>query len=543
VNQIPLNGRTPHDSHSFGPDGSPASVPTPVHSTEIRPRSPDAARPAEAPAPATVEQVRIAVARARRAQYAWHLEPLSRRVAALTRAAQEMLRRRSEAIDLARTEMGKVVVEGLFNEALGPLDTVKAWTRIVEGATARRRVGLNPISFPRKRAYIDLVARGVVGVIAPWNFPIAGLYRSTLPALLTGNGVVVKPSEFTPRTSAWFVERLAASLPEGLVQVVQGDGRVGEALIDAGIDACVFTGSPETGRTVQVHCAQRGISSSIEMGGKDAAIVLADCDLERTVAGITQWALSNAGQACAAVEIAYVDDRVADALVEGLRRAWTQLRVGSDRFADVGPMANREQFEIVASHVQDARAKGATVVCGGAPIGEGLLYAPTVLDRCTDRMKVVEDETFGPVLAVVRIAGAAEAIRRVNASRYGLGASIWTRDIARAERLAERLDVGVVTVNNHALSGAIPALPWSGTRDTGLGIANSAHSLATFVRPKATIVDRAKAPDFYWMPYDEALFTLGDIIAGLQVGQLGGVWRLPLLMHKRVRTLRRFFQR
>ncbi|MBV9945372.1 MAG: aldehyde dehydrogenase family protein, partial [Myxococcales bacterium] len=350
-------------------------------------------------------------------------------------------------------------------------------------------------------------------------------------------------SEFSPRTSAWFVERLAAALPEGLVQVVQGDGGVGAALIDAGIDACVFTGSPETGRAVRVRCAERGIACSAEMGGKDAAIVLADCDLERTAAGITQWALSNVGQACGAIEIAYVDESIADTLVAALRDAWLRLRVGGDPHAEIGPIANRQQFEIVASQVEDARAKGAVVVCGGAPTGEGLFYPPTLLDRCDERMHVVRDETFGPVLAVVRVGGAAEAVRRVNASRYGLGASIWTRDLARARRLAERLQVGVVTINNHSFSGAIPALPWSGTRDTGLGIANSAHALSTFVRPRATIVDHARFPDLYWMPYDEALLRLGETIADLQVGRIAGALRLPGLVAGRVSTIRRFFRR
>ncbi len=490
-------------------------------------------------------EVRGAVTRARVAQEEWRGLPLAERAAALKRAAKEMLRRRDEAIELARLELGKVEIEGLFNEALGPLETVAGWVKVVERAMATRPVRLNPLSFPRKTAQVELVPRGVVGVIAAWNFPVAGLYRSTFPALLTGNGVVVKPSEYTPRTGAWFVERLAAELPDGLVQVVQGPGQVGATLIDSGIDACVFTGSPASGKKVRVRCAERGIPASVEMGGKDAAIVLADCDLARTVAGITHWALSNVGQSCGAIEIAYVDQQIADALVTRLSAVWPRLRLGMDRFADLGPLGNQRQFDIVAAQVADARAKGATVVCGGESLGptrEGLWFAPTLIDHCTDEMSVVREETFGPVLAVVRVSGADEAIRRVNAGRYGLGASIWTGDLDRARRLASRLEVGVVSVNNHSFSGAIPALPWSGTRETGTGIANGPEALATFVRPRTLVVDAARGPEAYWLPYDHVLWELGSLLADAQLGRLTQAWKLPLLFRERTKMLKKFFE-
>jgi acyl-CoA reductase-like NAD-dependent aldehyde dehydrogenase len=489
----------------------------------------------------TEEDVRDAVARARAAQEHWRLTPFAARVAALKSAAKEMLARRAEVIELARAEMGKVEVEGIFNEALGPLDTVSGWAGVV-GDAIGRRVRLNPLSFPKKSARVDMVPRGVVGIIAPWNYPVAGLYRSTIPALLTGNGVVLKPSEYTPRTSAWLIERLAEKLPDGLIRVVQGGGEIGSALIDAGIDACVFTGSPATGRKVRVQCAERGIPSSIEMGGKDAAIVLADCDLDRTVAGITHWTLSNAGQACGAIEVAYVDAKIADAFVERLRSAWTRLRVGPGELADVAPVANQRQLDVIVAHVADAKAKGATIVCGGTLLGPGLGFAPTIVDHCAEGMAVVDDETFGPVLAVVRVESAAEAIRLTNRSRYGLGASLWTSDIPRAQRLAERLEVGIVTINNHAFTGAIAALPWSGTRETGFGIANGPESLATFVRPRATITDESTAPEPFWMPYDQSLRELGSILADAQIMRLKNAWKLPLLMRARVDTVRKFFR-
>jgi acyl-CoA reductase-like NAD-dependent aldehyde dehydrogenase len=518
---VPSTSNGVHDVHDHDADPSAPRQVTAVDSVKM-----------------LAESVRAAVERARGAQYEWNLKPLDERASALTRAAREMLRRRHEVIDLTRAEMGKGSIEGIWNEALGPMDSVRGWIRVVEQETRRRRVFLNPLSFPRKSAHVDLIARGVIGVIAPWNYPVAGLYRSVFPALLTGNGLVLKPSEYTPRSSAWLIERLVPELPEGLVQVVQGGGAAGQALIDAGIDACVFTGSPESGRSVRIRCAERGIPSSIEMGGKDPAIVLSDCDLPRTVAGITHWALSNAGQACGAIEVAYVDETIADAFVAAMAQAWSRLRVGSQPFADVGPLANRRQLETVISHVDDARDKGAIVICGGAPVDGSLCYPPTLIDKCSEAMKVVRDETFGPVLAVVRVSGAADAMRRANQGRYGLGASIWTANIARAKRLAERLDVGIVTINNHAFSGAIPALPWSGTRETGFGVANSGHALATFVRPRATLIDRAKSPELFWMPYDDTLAKVGDLLADLQAGNYRDLWKLPFTIRKRVRSVK-----
>jgi len=337
--------------------------------------------------------------------------------------------------------------------------------------------------------------------------------------------------------------RRAQEEAQASVRDVEGAWAPAAALLDAGIDACVFTGSCATGQKVRERCAQIGIPSSVEMGGNDPAIVLADCNLTRTVAGITHWALSNAGQSCGAVEIAYVDEQIADPFVRRIGDAWSRLRVGVGDFAqtDVNPLTTRRQLEIVRAHVDDALAKGATLVCGGAATGEGFFFQPTVLDHCSAEMDVVREETFGPVLAVVRVDGAADAIARTNASRYGLGASIWTEDIARAERLAERLDVGVVDINNHSMTGAIPDLPWSGVRDTGFGIANSALSLTTFCRPKAILVDENRNPEPFWMPFDPATFELGDRLADAQLLRIGRAWRIPILLSKRLARIKSFF--
>ncbi|MFO0587942.1 MAG: aldehyde dehydrogenase family protein [Polyangiaceae bacterium] len=512
-----------------------------ANGAEIRNVSPNDLRPLQAVRATPIASLKDVVARSRNAQPGWAEMPLAERAEAITRAAKRMLRDRDEVIALARDEVGKCDAEGIFNEALGPLDAVGAWTKLLKEHLGPNSVGLNPMAFPKKKASIALVPRGVIGVIAPWNFPVAGLYRSVLPALLSGNGLVLKPSERSPRSSAWFVEQIARELPAGLATVVQGDGAVGSALVDAGIDACVFTGSVKAGNAVRVKCAEKGIPSSVEMGGKDAAIVLPDADLDRTVAGLTMWALSNAGQACGAIEIAYVDRAIADELMERLARAWRKLRTGAGE-VDVAPLQNAQQLGVVEAHVKDALAKGASLVCGGARGPVGLTYLPTLLDRCTQDMEVVRDETFGPVLAIVRVDGVADAIHHVNASRYGLGASIWTRDEARAKRIADKLNVGVVIVNNHAFTGAVPFLPWSGTRETGFGVANSQHALATFTRPKTFVIDGVEAPDFFWLPYDKSLVELGNLLADAQIGKILRAWKIPLLMRERAARVRDFFR-
>lgn len=491
------------------------------------------------------ETVKALVDKARIAQRGWASRSIGDRSAALTRAAKNVLDRRHEVLALMREEVGKLEVDALMSEVLGPLDQVSAWTSVIKPVLERKKVSLNPINFPKKSAHVDRVPRGVIGIIAPWNYPVATLFRTLIPALLCGNGVVLKPSEYASRVERWFAERIAEELPPDLVGVAIGDRTTGEALVESGVDAIVFTGSIGAGRAVARRCGELLIPCSVELGGKDAAIVLEDCDLDRTLAGLTHWTLHNVGQACGAIEIAYVDARIADTLVERLASAWQRLKVGDGApgEVDISPLTNARQLALVEAHVEDAKKKGAKVLCGGRRTGAGYFYEPTLLDHCTADMDVVKDETFGPVLAVVRVDGAADAMRRISQSRYGLTASIWTKDHARALRLADQIEVGVVTINNHAVTGAMASLPWSGWRETGTGVANSDLALSTFLRPRAVLLDRNTDPELYWMPYDKTLWELGNLLADAQNFKLGGAWKIPFLIKRRIDTVRAFFAR
>lgn len=477
---------------------------------------------------------------ARRAHAEFRNLTFEARKAMLVQAAKALLERRREGLALVEAELGKAPADALFTEALGPLDAVKAWVTVIENSPSGK-LGLNPIAFPKKDAKVVLVPRGVVAVIAPWNFPIAGLYRSVFPALLLGNAVVVKPSELSPRSSAWFLSVLAEHLPRDIVQVAQGTGAIGDALLRSGVDACVFTGSVATGRKVEERCRELGIQLSAELGGNDAAIVLHDAHLPRTVAGITQWALQNAGQACGAIELVLADARISETLAHRLADAFSRLKGNEANrgTASLAPLANEKQLNVVLSHLEDARKKGAKVLAGGQV--EGLWVAPTVLYPCRPDMAVVREESFGPLLPIVPVDGAFEAISWVNQGAYGLTASLWTQDLERANRLAEDLDVGTVTINNHAFTGAIPALPWSGRRDSGTGIANSAWSLLTFARPKTIVTDRSQSVEPFWLPYDDALLELGHLLADAQLGKLGSAYKIPLALRQRAKSIKAFF--
>ncbi|MBI2945234.1 MAG: aldehyde dehydrogenase family protein [Candidatus Wallbacteria bacterium] len=371
-----------------------------------------------------------------------------------------------------------------------------------------RRLFLPQPTFLLKRCRALLEPYGVVGLISPWNFPLAIPVGEMLQALAAGNTVVFKPSEWTPFTGLLQGRLFAeAGLPPGVLNVVTGDGQTGSALVDADVDKIAFTGSVETGHRILAVASTRGVPVSMELGGKDAAIVLADADLRTAPLGVLWGACMNTGQGCSAVERVYVDRRIHDEFVERLADSCRALVVGNgaDARTEVGPLISAVQLGKVRGQLDDAVARGARVVTGGgrpADVPEaGYFLEPTVLAGVDHSMSVMREETFGPVVPVMPFDGEDEAVRLANDCIYGLGASIWSRDVARAEVLARRLKAGNVWVNDVLFSHAAPQMPWGGTGLSGHGYTHGDAGLFNYVHPKQISVDGSTRAKDGWYPY------------------------------------------
>jgi acyl-CoA reductase-like NAD-dependent aldehyde dehydrogenase len=479
------------------------------------------------------EEVARIVARARAAQPAWAAIGAGERVRRIAPLKNRVLERADAIADCLREEISKPSVEGLLGEVLPSADVVQYWTRSIQDLLEPTDVAIDPVAYPRKRGTIFREARGVIGVIMPWNFPIALPLRTIVPALLAGNAIVFKPSEVAPRSGALVAGLFAGLVPDGLVGIAQGAGEIGAALCAADVDLVVFTGSVATGRAVAHACAERLIPCSLELGGKDAAIVLADANLDRAANGVVWGAMMNAGQNCASVERVYVEKTIADVFTKKVCAVVSSLRPG----LDIAPLATGAQRALVHRHVEESKKSGGEILAGGpdgsfgsfppraehlTASGERRGYPPTVVSVRGDDSALMRDETFGPVLPIAVVDGAEEAIDRANASRFGLTASIWTRDHKKAQSIARRLHVGVVTINNHGFTGVLPAAPWGGRGETGWGITGSPLALDTLTRPRFVLVDASRAKrELWWFPYTPALTTIASSLATLRCSSRG----------------------
>jgi len=458
---------------------------------------------------AAPEDVQAALQRARQAQAGWASTPLAGRRRILMRFHDRVLAERERLMDLIQLEGGKARVHA-YEEVLDVAINARyyaARARRILGPHWRR--GALPI-FTRARLYHHPV--GVVGVIAPWNYPLTMAVSDAIPALMAGNAVVLKPSEFTPY-SALNAARLLdeCGLPPDVFQVVVGDGPVVGAALAAGADFIQFTGSTVTGRAVARIAAERLVKSSLELGGKNAAIVLDDADLRCAVPGVARAIIANGGQLCVSVERVFVQAGIYERFVGQLVEYLGRLRLGAafDFSTDVGSLLSRAQLDKVQAHVSDAVTKGARLLAGGRPRPDlgPFFFEPTLLEGVTPAMQVYADETFGPVASLYRVETDEEAAARANDTCYGLNADVWTGHSARGRRLALRLQAGTVNLNeSYAASwGSIDA-PMGGMKQSGLGRRHGPEGLLKYTEEQ-TVAEQSILPLFFLPGFSRPLLA------------------------------------
>ena len=442
----------------------------------------------------------------------WAQLPLDDRARYMRRAAQVIIDSLDDLTALLSREQGKPRTEAYTMELLPTIDGLHWIADNGPKLLSDQRIRYPQIFWKAKRSWLVSEPLGVVGVIAPWNYPWSIPFGEVAIALMCGNGVVLKPASLTPLIGERIQHAFErAGVPEGLVRTVHGGGAVGNALVESTVAKVFFTGSVDVGRRVGAAAAERLKGSVLELGGKDAMVVFSDANMRNAIAGCAWGGFANAGQTCSGIERVYVMRDAADRLTRGVIEAAERLRVGDPARHDteIGPMVSREQYDIVVELVDDAVANGATLHCGGPTRVDGLpsetFYAPAVLTGVTPEMRIMREEVFGPVVPIVTVDSEEEAVRLANDSPFGLGASVWTGDREKGRRVARRLQAGMVWINDHMYSHGAMQTPWGGAKDSGVGRSHGRLGFEECVNLKHVAYEPGLTKDFWWFPYGESL--------------------------------------
>jgi len=451
------------------------------------------------------------VAGSARAQRRWGAMPAKERAFLIGRAADYVRFNHARIAELITKENGKTLVESYLMEVVPVIDTFHFVARSGPRILAPERVPNPQLFLKHKRHTLERSPIGVIGVISPWNYPFTIPAGEVAIALASGNAVILKPAPLTPLTGEWIKEAFdAAGLPPGLLTVVHGDAEIGRAMCEhPGIGKIFFTGSVEVGQKVATVCGPLLKPYVLELGGKDAAIVCSDADLDRAARGVLWGGAANAGQTCAGIERVYVSRDVWDPFVDRISALAERVTPGDpmDPATQIGPFADAAQFDKVDAQVTDALDRGAKRLTGGpadVPL-PGKWYAPAVVTEVDHSMSLMQEETFGPVIPLMPFGDEREALALANDSEFGLGASIWSRDPRRATRLARSLDAGSVWINDHMYSHAACQLPWAGVKRSGVGVTHSKQGFHECSRTKMISVDSGRIPVAWWHPYDDRL--------------------------------------
>ncbi len=488
-------------------------------------------------ASATPGDVAAALAAARRAQSAWRARSPRERARYLEQFRRALYARRHEVADAISRECGKPPIEAL-SEVMVTLDFARFYRRrdVLRVLRPKRFTGATPPMW-RKRVRITEEPFGVIGVLSPWNYPFMLAAAISLPALVAGNAVLLKPSEFTTQTGLLMAELLHdAGLPKDLFCVLPGDRVTGAALVEQGCDKIFFTGSEATGRKVAAECGARLIPCVLELGGSDPAIVLDDADLPRTADGIAWGRFSNSGQTCVAPKRVLVHEAVYDRFAGLLAERVRAINAGVTReSSEMGPLVRPEQTARLRAQFDDALARGATVAATG-PGASDRLFPPVLLADVTPDMRVLREETFGPILPLIRVRDDDEAVARANDSPYGLSASVWSGSRERAMAVAARLDAGSVVINDSVVVAGMSDVPHGGVKASGSGRAHGVAGLLECVRTKTVVDERLPSlRQAWWYPYrpggSDAFDGVMTALHGRSVAaRLRGLWRARSLL-------------
>jgi len=445
----------------------------------------------------TADDVDAAVARAHEAAAAWSALSVAEREAELARFRAALAGAADELAELIHRENGKPKVDAIV-EVYMALSHLQHAAHRAEKALRPHKV--SPGLLANYRATISYHPLGVVAVIGPWNYPIFTPMGSIAYALAAGNAVVFKPSELTPLVGAKLGEIAARSIAiPNVLQVVTGAGATGGALARSAVNKIAFTGSTATGKRVMAAAAERLTPVVLELGGKDAMIVAEDADLDKAAEAAVYGALTNAGQACVSVERVYVHEAIYDRFVDKVVKEVRDVKVGGDD-GHLGAMTSPSQVEIVRDHLQDAVQKGAKALTGGPAAITGSFIQPTVLVDVTPEMKVMKEETFGPVIPIVKVGSTEEAVTAANSTSFGLGSAVFAGK--KAKEIADRIRAGMTSVNSVMAFSAITSLPFGGVGDSGFGRIHGDEGIREFTRTKAT------AEELFSLPMNMMSFRL-----------------------------------
>jgi acyl-CoA reductase-like NAD-dependent aldehyde dehydrogenase len=459
----------------------------------------------------SLDDLNAALSRARSAQAAWAETPVARRAGFVRRMADHIALHADDLAAVISADNGKTRLDALATEVLPAVMAARYYAKKAAAWLKPRRLGAGGLLLANKRSRLYRVPFGVIGVISPWNYPFGIPFSEVVMGLLAGNAVILKTATETQAVGRWLEQCvLSADLPDGVFGYVNLPGQIaGEALLAGGVDKLFFTGSVAVGKQLMARAAETLTPVSLELGGNDAMIVLEDADLARAAAGAVWAGFSNCGQSCGGVERIYVVGKAYDRFLAELKPRVERLRVGPDEDfqVDLGAMTTARQMETVRRHVDEALAQGAEIFARSAA-PEGNFRPALVLTGVTHDMTIMREETFGPVVGVMAVADEDEAVALANDSPLGLTGSVWSKNRRRAEAVGRRIKAGAITINDHLMSHGLPAAPWGGFKQSGIGRTHGRLGFDEMTEPQVIVRDLMPGvrKNLWWHPYSARVY-------------------------------------